>query len=257
MSYVTEWTRGSVYLEPIEHVYIHKETNEKYTSVTKVLHSFVEEFEGDIVADRISKQSDDNPRKNPNYIGLTKEQILDLWQELNDEANRYGTELHEGLEKYLLSQFVFEGETELEKAAIKAYKALNIDHGNITYPERIMFSEEHKLAGTSDIIVDVDDTYFDVLDFKTNKEFNFFNKYKKQLKKPLEHLQDCQFHIYSLQLSIYAYMYQLEFPHKKCRQMVLLFWDKETKEFTKIPTLYLKSEAKKILDSHKQAMLFG
>lgn len=257
MSYVNSYTNGPVYLEPIEHVYIKRDTGEKYTSVTKVLHSFVEPFEGDIIAERISKQSDDNPKKKPEYIGLTKEQILDYWKELNDTANEYGTALHESIEKYLLSQFTYEGEDELEVAAIKAYSELNIDHGTTTWPERIMFSEEHKLAGTADIIVDIDDVYFDVLDLKTNKEFNYFNKFKKQLKKPLEHLQDCQFHIYSLQLSIYAYMYQLEHPHKKCRSMNLLFWDRSTETFSKIPVIYLKNEAKKILDTHKHLMLFS
>lgn len=251
MSHVQRYDNGPVYLEPIEHVYIKKSSGEKYTSVTKILHSFVEPFDADAVAERISKQADDNPKKNPKYIGMTKEQILELWIEINNEANEYGTAIHEGLEKYLLSQFTYEGENDLERDTIKAYKALNIDHGQITWPERIMFSEEHKLAGTSDIIVDIDDVYFSVLDFKSNKEFNFYNSYKKMLKKPLDHLQDCQFHIYTLQLSIYAYMYQLEFPHKKCRDINLLYWDRDTKTFSMIPTIYMKSEAKKILDTHK------
>lgn len=254
MSYVKEYLDGPVYLEPIAHLYIKKSNGEKFTSVTKVLHSFVEEFDGDAIAEKIAKQSDDNPKKNPKYIGMSKEQILDKWKEINDEANEYGTAIHEGLEKYLLSQFTYEGETDIEKDTIKAYKELEIDHGQITWPERIMFSDEHKLAGTSDIIVDVDDVYFSVLDFKTNSKFNYFNSFKKMLKKPLDHLQDCQYHIYSLQLSIYAYMYQLEFPHKKCRDMFLLYWDRDLKTFTKIPVIYMKSEAKKILDTHKLLM---
>lgn len=256
MSYFKIW-EGPVELEPIEHVYIKKDTGEKYTSVTKVLHSFVEPFEEDLIAERISKQSDDNPKKNPKYIGMNKLQILDLWREMNDTANEYGTHVHESLEKYMLSQLTYLGEDEIEVAAIKAYASLEIDHGNVTWPERIMFSEEHQLAGTADVIVDHDETYFSVLDFKTNKEFNYSNKFKKYLKKPLDHLQDCQFHIYALQLSLYAHMYQLEFPNKKCREIILLYWDKKEKTFSKIYVPFLKSEAKKILDTHKHNILFS
>lgn len=250
MGIITEWD-GDVVLEPIEHVYIHRKTKNVYTSVTKVLHSFVPEFEDFKVAERISKQKDNNPRKNPKYIGLTVHQILDLWQQMNDEANEYGNMIHEGMERYFLSSKNYKPINRYEEAAIKSYESLNINEGKVLYPERVLFSEKHNLAGTSDIIIDIDDIWFDVLDFKTNREFNFFDSFKKNLHPPLEHLQDCQYHIYTLQLSIYAYMYQLEFPHKKCRQINMLYWDKEGEYFTRVPSVYLKNEAKMVLESHR------
>jgi hypothetical protein len=86
----------------------------------------------------------------------------------------------------------------------------------------------------------------------TNREFNFFNQFGyKTLLKPFEHLQDCQYSIYSLQLSTYALMYEMEFPHRKCRQIWIGYWDKETETMSKIPVMYLKSEAKKLLNFHK------
>jgi hypothetical protein len=42
---------------------------------------------------------------------------------------------------------------------------------------KILFSEEHELAGMSDLMSDIDDVYFDVLDHKTNRVFNFHNPY--------------------------------------------------------------------------------
>jgi hypothetical protein len=63
----------------------------------------------------------------------------------------------------------------LNKKVIDGYNALDIDEGEPFW--RILFSEEHELAGMSDLIVDIDDVYFDVLDHKTNRVFNFHNPY--------------------------------------------------------------------------------
>lgn len=261
MALVEKWTRGDVYLEPIEHVYIHKKTERKYTSVTKVLHSIEPYFDTDAMAAKIAKKKDTDPSKKPEYHGLSKEQILEYWQYLNDTANEYGTKLHESIENYLLSQkYWYKPKDELERDAIKAYEALKLDEGSTMYPERIMFSEEYEIAGTSDLIIDIVDEYsgkiyFDVADFKTNKEFNFFSKFGKYFNKPLEYLPACQFTTYSLQLSIYAYLYQLEFPNKIWRQSYLLYWDKEAKSFQKINTVYMKEQAKKVLEYYKHSKL--
>ena len=88
----TKW-ESEVYLEPIEHVYVHKETGVKYKSVTTVLSMLEHHFDSDTVAEAIANQSDDV--KKPEYVGMTKQQILDEWVRINREANEYGTEVHE------------------------------------------------------------------------------------------------------------------------------------------------------------------
>lgn len=240
---------GPVYLEPIEHVYIHRETEKKYTSVTTVLSGIEPHFDSEAVAEAIVNQSDD--KKKEKYIGMTKEQILEEWEWLNDQANEYGTKVHEIVETYLLNNKWYIPKDDFEKAVIEAYDNLKVDEGIQMYPERIMFSEEYELAGTADLIIDIDDTFFDVGDWKTNKEFNFYNKYGHQtLKKPFEHLQDCQFNVYALQMSTYALMYEME-TGKKCRHIWIGYWDKEEKTFSKIPLAYLKHDAKNLLEYHK------
>ena len=241
---------GPVSLEPIEHVYIHRETGVKYTSVTKVLSSVEPHFDSEGIAESIVHQSDNV--KQERYIGLNKAQILDYWQMLNDNANEYGTYVHETLEEYLLNDKWYFPDNDLQKKVIAGYDDLKIDEGIAIWPERIMFSSEYELAGTSDLIIDIDDTYFDVGDWKTNRVFNFYNEFGyKTLLKPFEYLQDCQYSIYSLQLSTYALMYEMEFPHRKCRQIWIGYWDKETETMSRIPVMYLKSEARKLLEHHK------
>lgn len=238
----------SVYLEPIEHVYIHKETGKKFTSVTKVIHTIEPEFQADNIAEAISKQP--ASKRNPKYIGMNKYQILDEWQRENDEANAYGTMVHEIVEDYLMANKFYFAKNPFEQAVIDAYNELGLDEGRELFPERIMFSAEYELAGTTDILVDIDDTFFDIGDWKTNKEFNFHSKFGAFLLAPFEYLPSCQYSVYSIQLSVYALMYEME-TGKKCRELWVAHFDKKTLKFKKIPIIYLKNEAMKILKLHK------
>ena len=61
---------SKVWLEPEEHVYIHKDTNVKYKSVTTVLSMLEPHFDTEGVAQAISLQSDED--KKPEYIGMSK-----------------------------------------------------------------------------------------------------------------------------------------------------------------------------------------
>jgi hypothetical protein len=240
---------GPVYLEPIEHVYIHRITNVKYNSVTKAIGSIEPHFDSEAVSLAIFNQPDE--AKDPKYIGMTQVQILDYWQMLNDEANIYGTRVHDIVERYLKANKWWFPTDEFEKKVIEGYNKLNVDEGIKLQPERIMFSEEFELAGMSDLIVDIDQTYFDVGDWKTNRVFNFFNPYGYEtLLKPFDHLQNCQWSIYTIQLSVYAYMYEME-TGKKCRQIWVGYWDKTKETFERIQIMYLKHEARKLLELHK------
>ncbi len=46
-------------------------------------------------------------------------------------------------------------------------------------------------------------------------------------------------------------MYELEQPTRKCRQIFLMYWDKNVESFVRIPVTYLKKEAKQLLELHK------
>lgn len=156
---------GKVWLDPEPHIYIHRDTGVKYTSVTKILHRIVPEFNADEVALRISLQKDENKSKDE-YIGMSKEQLLEYWQYLNDTANEYGTYVHETIEEYLFKNKYWFPDNELQQKVIQAYDNLGVDEGIEVWPERIMFAEEYELAGTADMIIDIDNVFFDVGDWK-------------------------------------------------------------------------------------------
>lgn len=248
---------GSVYLEPIEHKYFHRETGKKYGSVTQMLQMIEHEFDANEVSANIARQLDSDPKKDPQYHGMNQNQILDYWQYLNDMANEYGTFVHETVETYLhKNKWWFPPKHEeygdLASEVISAYNEFSkeIDEGICMWPERIMFSEKYNIAGTADLKIDIDNEWFDIGDWKTNKRFEFYSPFGVSLKKPFDHLQQCHYSIYSLQLSIYAKMCEEE-TGMKCRQIWIGYWHKEKKNFTRIPIMYLKNEATKLLELHK------
>jgi hypothetical protein len=232
-----------VYLEPIEHVYIHKKSGEKFKSVTTVLSMLEPHFPAEEVAFAISQQADED--RKPEYRGMDKEQILTEWERINKEANEYGTEIHEILERYLLAGRIYIPKSDYERKIITLFQEVDDMRGTI-YPETVLFSEKHRLAGTADIIEDCGD-YFNVRDFKTNKKIKYISEYGHWLNKPVSHLSDCQYNIYALQMSIYAYMYQME-TRKKVGRMNLYYLNPETEKFESIPVPYMGLEAKKVLD---------
>ena len=252
MSKAKLW-EGPVFLEPIEHKYHHRETGKIYKSVTTTLSSIEPHFDSEAVSLAITRQPDN--AKQERYVGLNQQQILDFWQQLNDDANIYGTKVHDIVERYLLANKWYfpteDEEGEFEQKVIEGYENLKIDEGIAVWPERILFSEQYELAGMSDLIIDIDDVFFDVWDWKTNREFNFFDQFGyKTLFKPFDHMQSCQWSVYTLQLSVYTYMYEMEFPGRKCRQICIGYWDKEKKSFEKIQIMYMKHEAKKLIEMH-------
>lgn len=238
---------GKIYLEPIRHVYINSETKEEYKSVTTVLSMLEEEFPAKKIARAIQNQSDS--KKKEKYIGLNENEILLMWEEENRIANEYGTKIHNLLEDYLKRNKFYFPKNDEEREILNSYDELNIDLGTRYYCEKILFSEKYKIAGMSDHIVDIESDYFIVNDYKSNKVLNFYSPYGKKLLPPMEHLDDCQFNIYALQLSIYAYFYELE-SKRKCRTLNLLYFDRNTKKFTKYTVPYMKLEAISVLENY-------
>lgn len=228
------------------HTYVNEEKPYmNYVSVTTMIHKYCNEFDTEFHAQRVADRR-----------GVTKEEIIAEWQEINDQANIFGTALHEICERYLLANRIYIAKDHFEAEVITAFDDLGIvPNAASTKPEHIMSWEwydlpEDGLAGTADVIEDVGDEYFNIWDFKTNKRFDFENKYGQFMKYPVDKLMDCHYNIYSLQLSVYALMYERE-TGRKLRRMGLLYWHRNEKRFELIPVGYLKRDAEFLLNHFK------
>lgn len=236
------------------HTYVNDQApNCVYTSVTTVLGNYKEKFDEDYHAQRVALRE-----------GVTKEEIIFKWREINRMANEYGTNLHQILERFLLApKRMYSPRDEFEKDVIQAFRlvcdveGLNLLNNDNIKPEHIMsieFTPEKGIAGTADIIEDLPNNTFNVWDFKTNKKFEFENRYGEYLHFPVNHLTHCQYNDYTLQLSVYGVMYEHE-TGKKFNRGGLFYWDKYSQTFRLIPIAYMKREAEMIIEHYKLKLL--
>lgn len=203
-----------------KHTYTNPETGRTYISVSQLLSKYKEPFKKDFFAEKVAKREK-----------VSKEEILKRWDKANKDACDKGQDIHSILEEYIKHDEIKDTKliTELNKVFNrKQYRRIHSEH--------ILYSDEFEVAGMSDCIAEVDELYFDVIDFKTNNKFNFENKYGEYLKQPLNHLQHCHHNDYALQLSLYAYLHS-KLTGKKLRKIEILYHSEGT--FKSIPVNYL------------------
>ena len=224
-----------IVFEPKEHRYFNQETKDEYISVSGVLSQFKPEFDTEKWAKRVADKE-----------GTTPENIIKKWDRIRDEANDKGKRIHKLVEIYLT-----EGKYDdslFFRNFMTTFQA-ECEENSIVHSERILHTHTHKVAGTSDIIEDCG-RYFNVYDIKTNKKFKYHSPFNEKMLYPLEHLSVCEYNSYTLQLSLYAYMYsQMTGKHVgKLR----VFYNHDKDFWVSIPMGYMKDSVEKMLNLIKR-----
>jgi len=229
-------TETDVHFDEASHTYTHN-TEGKLTSATTVLGKFKKPFDREYHAGRIAKKE-----------CVTVEYVLETWEHEKTKACDRGTQIHKLLEDYI--RF---GEAEDHYNWL--YKAYNnvversIGSIDKVLCENIVHSTKFKVAGMADLIYNIKGDKFIVGDFKTNKKFNFSSLYGEHLLAPVDHLQNCEFNVYGLQLSLYAYMYE-KMTGMRCSKCVI-FYLKDNR-FIPYHVNYMKAEVELLLTTFKQ-----
>ena len=220
------------------HTYINEFTREQYTSVTTLLGKYKEPFEKEKISKAVA-----------NKRGVSQKEVLDEWQRTNEESLVFGTRIHKIIENFLKDRSFFNGATPEEKLIISSFDEVCSLPAEVLSEHRV-WSHEHKVAGTADII-HTEGQYFDVFDIKTNKKFNVYSAYNKFLYSPVEHLMECEFTTYSLQLSAYAYLYSL-LTGRKVRKLAILYYNRANNTFSVYPIAYLKTDVINLLNYERK-----
>ena len=238
-----------VSLEPISHTYA--DTNgEAYESVSHFIGRFTEPFNGDMIAARCAGKG--------KYMGMTKAQVLQAWEDNKNEAIDHGNRLHDALEMFEKTTIIDPKNEDLRPfimAIMKYYEGYYR-----SYPETLFYSEKYKLSGTADkpmartsskkSIIDIDD-------YKTNlsKGIEYESPYGKFMLGPLSHLEDCNYNKYSLQLSIYSYLLEQLTGRKIGKLNIMYIPADDFLSFRRIPTPYLKYEVMQMLEARTEICL--
>ena len=213
------------------HTYTHIDTEKPFISVTTLLGKYKQPFDRDGHSKRVAKRE-----------GVSQELVLEMWEEEKNRACTRGTNIHAVLEDYINY-----GEVEgdwgwLCKSYDKAVER-SIDSFKTVLSENLLYEEANSVAGTADLIYEHKHE-FTIGDFKTNKRFRFSSPYSERLKDPVSHLHNCEFNLYGLQLSLYAYLYE-KMSGKRCRKCVIFYLQDD--RLLSYHINYMKAEVEAIL----------
>ena len=273
---------GSVAFQEEGHKYFNlNDPSITYTSVTTLIGKYEPEFDSDFVSrykalERLlstdvwkrekggiwkSHKIPDDFLKVYNIseeeLNKVQQDILDEWAKINKESCERGTKIHAQLENSFynagsnvtLKKFGIGGKFECKKN----YNELDLEYG--VYPEYLIYYDNPKIdlhiAGQIDLIVKSGND-ITIIDHKSNKKIDlkgFYNnstRSSEKLKYPLGTLDNCNFNVYQLQLSTYAWMLQKINPDFVIKDLILNHYDHEGNN-TLYHCSYLKEEVEKML----------
>jgi ATP-dependent exoDNAse (exonuclease V) beta subunit len=202
----------SIVFNADDHSYVSVDPNDqiKWTSVTTLISSLKKPFDAKKVAERVSRN------KKSKWYGVEPKLIVQIWDNEATRATTLGTFYHNQRESDLCSFASIEREG-VTVPVFKPYEGENglkiaplqkLDPG--VYPEHMVYLKSAGLCGQSDL-VEVVNGRVNIIDYKTNKEiktesFKNWEGMSEKMLEPVQHLDDCNFNHYALQLSVYMYI---------------------------------------------------
>jgi hypothetical protein len=179
------------------------------TSVTTFIGKFKKPFERDFWATRSAKKEN-----------KTLQEILDKWDSISLRACNKGSKFHAFAENYInnkiLPNIIYdfdldkEAYDKIESHFLKFYE---------NSKENLIPIRSELCVGSSQLGICgmVDQLYYSeplgglvIFDWKTNKRLEYESKFNNWMLDPISHLPECEFTTYSLQLSLYKYIIELE-----------------------------------------------
>ena len=218
---------------------------------------FLHQFFGHFDAKKTIKKMMTSPKwPQSKYYGMTADQIEKQWSDSGKDASTKGTAMHLAIEQFL------NGATDAilpEVAETCEYQYfLNFwrDHGEDLEPWRAewsVFSEEHMLCGQIDMLFRrKSDGKFLIYDWKRSREIKTSNTFQKGLA-PLDHLDDCNYWHYTLQLNLYRWILE-HLYNMEIADMYLIICHPENKNYKRMRLNRLDDEIEAMLDCRKRAL---
>ena len=196
-AYATHPTGLQIRFVEKDHAYTDA-NGQHYESVTTFIKRFFKPFDedGEIL------------RRKAAEANLTPEQLQAQWRAKGAAACDYGTRCHETAESKLLRGVqIHQPRDEKERTAFACVASTVewlLSRFRFIATEQIVFSPAYALAGSIDLLMADDaNRVLWVLDWKTNAEIPKVNNWNQKALAPIQHLDDCAFAKYALQLATY------------------------------------------------------
>lgn len=279
-----------VFFNDETHTYYDKETMETYVSCTTLIHAYTQEFNEEFWASykaleallseeafaplkrvllstkRFDPRIIKRMKLDENEFSSKVEEIKAEYKRKRDESCSRGTLIHYekemsfyGRNKFDFGKYGFKdlvGDFECRKD----YYHLDLENG--VYPEYLISLKSRdgllRVSGQSDLVIRQGNDLY-IIDWKSNAKIDktsYYDRSKKShvmMKFPLNHLQDCNFNVYSLQLSLYAYMLQQIYPELVVKGLKLVHIDHDNNQH-EYDCEYLKEDVEKMLKHYKKQL---
>lgn len=236
--------------------HIYREGERQFTSVTALLHLFEPVKNWKAIAKRYATK-----------VGKSVAEVETEWKQEKDSSVIRGKDYHSLRQSSLNRVGVVQRKGVI--CDVKFFKSsLHETQGsmivqpdfrlqnNTLYTEFMIWDDDSGICGMADEVEVVNQT-INVNDHKTSKEvkkegFYVRNVGRQKLVGPVSHLDDCNWSIYCLQLSVYMYMLWRRNKHLKVGKLTLnhVQFDRDGKVTEVVPhdVPYLRTEVKAILD---------
>lgn len=215
----------------IESVFKANNRVNKWFAIKDIVKEFRKDKRYDL-AKKLLKQTIDSSEYK--HIILRKKEVFKTtWKNKSIESCNHGTAIHLLKEKQRYAENGWEWKDDdfeavmNDKSQFKCCSDVFDFEYDVWHPEMTLFAKDYDviykdkyyngIAGTADEVkIEKINDYrvkLHINDWKTNAELKVSNWFQK-LNYPLSHLDDCDFNIYRLQLSLYLWMIKIQFEAK-------------------------------------------
>jgi hypothetical protein len=203
----------------------------------------------------------------------TKEVIEKEWLDKKNYGLSLGTIVHNYIENFYTNKIISynqdhykqllgeEKHKALREQVLKVIPLFNnfYEQNNFYLPIKTEFvvgdMDDTKICGMVDVLMYNTKTQsYEIIDYKTNKEFNLNSRFNKKLLPPVQHLDDCEFNTYSLQINLYKYIIE-KYCGIKIGACKVLWLNAQNETYKEFLLLDLQAEVKNMLDYYKENLV--
>jgi len=235
------------------HTYTIDGSSKGIISGTGFLHQFFGHFDAKGTIEKMMRSP--NWPASP-YYGMKAEEIEKMWSDKGKDASTKGTAMHLAIEQFMNGAYdVIDPEVK-ETVEFKYFMNFWKDHGADLEPWRAewsVFSEAHMLCGQIDMLFRrKSDGKFLIYDWKRSREIKTNNNFQKGLA-PLDHLDDCNYWHYTLQLNLYRWILEHLYG-MEIADLYLIICHPDNKNYRRMRLNRLDKEIEDMLACRKRAL---
>jgi hypothetical protein len=233
------------------HRYTINGSSDGWISCTGFLHTFFPHFDADATIQKMMKGKGWPQSK---YFGMTAAEIKAQWNASGKDASEAGTAMHLGIE-------MFHNGADPEPAVKesiewKYFQNFWKEHGSDLEPYRTeweVWSEEHKLAGSIDMIYKKkSDGTIVIYDWKRSKDIKTSNTWETGYS-PVDHLPNCNYWHYTLQLNVYKWFLET-FYGCVVSDLYLIILHPDNSNYRRLRLNILEEEVQAMLECRLRAL---